>query len=74
MVDVDVIIEKVEELINKLDIKNITGLIGGKKEGKEEKEEVKEEVTEEFRNGNDNDLFFIIAILLLMLCIYKNKK
>ena len=29
---------------------------------------------EEFRNGTDNELFFILAILLLMLCIYKNKK
>ena len=29
---------------------------------------------EEFRNGTDNELFFIIAILLLMLCIHKNKK
>ena len=29
---------------------------------------------EEFRNGTDNELFFNLAILLLMLCIYKNKK
>ena len=54
-------------------VKKVFGQINILGEGKDE-EENDGGTVEEFRNGNDNDLFFIIAILLLMLCIYKNKK
>ena len=65
---IDPVTNTFENILEKL---NIFGR-GGKKVEVTVDEKV--EVNEEFRNDNDNDLFFMIAILLLMLCIYKNKK
>ena len=76
----DNIIGKVEGAIEPIAevVKKVFGQINilgeGKEEGGKDEEGNDEGTVEEFRNGNDNDLFFIIAILLLMLCIYKNKK
>ena len=66
-------IEPIAEVVKKV-FGQINILGEGKDEGGKDEEENDKGTVEEFRNGNDNDLFFIIAILLLMLCIYKNKK